>query len=366
MNKLVIFMPSIEGGGVEKNLFIISNYLAKKISDTNLITADKIYNRKFKNINIINPTFDVGLSSSRKFKYVLCFYELIKLIKKDKKITVFAFQANFYCAIICKILFDVNLITRSNSSPSGWSQNFFKRKIFKYLFKLIDCVVVNSLEFKQELKKKFNTNSVCIYNPLNLNQITKLSRKRISFPFFKKKKELKIINIGRFVDQKDHITLLKAMKELHFLDINFKLLVIGKGINLNRMNYFILKNNLNKKIKILNFKTNPYPYLKAADLFVLTSKFEGLPNVLLESLSLKKFVISTNCPTGPSEILSKGKGGILIKIGDYKELAKQIIFYQKNVKQCTLMLEHAIKQLHRFDEKKNLLKYYLTIKKYIF
>ena len=77
MNKLVIFMPSIEGGGVEKNLFIISNYLAKKISDTNLITADKIYNKKFKNINIINPTFDVGLSSSRKFKYVLCFYELI-------------------------------------------------------------------------------------------------------------------------------------------------------------------------------------------------------------------------------------------------------------------------------------------------
>jgi glycosyltransferase involved in cell wall biosynthesis len=209
-------------------------------------------------------------------------------------------------------------------------------------------------------------NSVSIYNPLNLNKITKLSRKKISFPFFDKGKGLKIINIARFVDQKDHITLLKAMRELDFLNINFKLLIIGKGINLNKMNYFILENNLNKKIKILNFKTNPYPYLKAADLFVLTSKFEGLPNVLLEALSLKKFVISTNCPTGPSEILSKGKGGILIKMGDYKELAEQILFYQKNKKQCTLMLKHGIKQLHRFDEKENLLKYYSIIKKYIF
>ena len=359
-------MPSIEGGGVEKNLFIISNYLAKKILNTSLITADKIYNKKFKNIKIINPTFEASTSASRKFKYILCLYELIKLIKKNKKITIFAFQANFYCVIICKILFNVNLITRSNSSPSGWSQNFIKRKIFKYLFTLIDCVIVNSLEFKKELKKKFTVNSTCIYNPLNLIQITELSKKKISFPFFDKKKELKIINIGRFVDQKDHITLLKAMRELHFLNINFKMLIIGKGINLNRMKYFILKNNLKKKIKILNFKSNPYPYLKAADLFVLTSKFEGLPNVLLEALSLKKFIISTNCPTGPSEILSKGKGGILIKIGDYKELANQIIFYKKNIKQCKLMLKHSIKQLHRFDEKENLLKYYFTIKKYIY
>lgn len=366
MTKLVIFMPSIEGGGVEKNLFIIANYLAKKIRNTYIITADKNYNKKFKNINIINPTFYASPSSSRKYKYILCLYELIKLMIKDKKITVFSFQANFYCVIICKIFFNTKLITRSNSSPSGWSKNFLKLKIFKYLFKLIDCVIVNSLEFKKELKKKFHVNSVSIYNPLNLNQITKLSRKKISFTFFDKGKGLKIINIARFVDQKDHITLLRAMRELDFLNINFKLLIIGKGINLNKMNNFIFENNLNKKIKILNFKTNPYPYLKAADLFVLTSKFEGLPNVLLESLSLKKFVISTNCPTGPSEILSKGKGGILIKIGDYKELAKQIIFYRKNIKRCKLMLMHSIKQLHRFDEKKNLLKYYFTIKKYLY
>ena len=67
-----------------------------------------------------------------------------------------------------------------------------------------------------------------------------------------------------------------------------------------------------------------------SDLFILSSIFEGLPNVLLESLALNRFIISSNCPTGPSEILSYGKGGILFKIGDYKDLGKKIIFYKKN------------------------------------
>ena len=76
----------------------------------------------------------------------------------------------------------------------------------------------------------------------------------------------------------------------------------------NLMKY-IVKNNLERKVKIIDFKDNPFTYLNKADV-VHTAKFEGLPNVLLEALSLKKFIIATNCPTGPSEILSRGKGVI--------------------------------------------------------
>jgi glycosyltransferase involved in cell wall biosynthesis len=70
---------------------------------------------------------------------------------------------------------------------------------------------------------------------------------------------------------------------------------------------------MNKIVKILNFKKNPFPYLKKADLFLLTSKFEGLPNVLLEAATLKKNIISTDCPTGPREILNNGKYGFYVK-----------------------------------------------------
>ena len=91
-----------------------------------------------------------------------------------------------------------------------------------------------------------------------------------------------------------------------------------------KLKYYIYKNNLDRTVKILNNISNPFPYFIKSDLFVLSSVFEGLPNVLLEALTLKKFVISTNCSTGPSEILLKGKGGILVPIKDYKNLANKI------------------------------------------
>ena len=84
---------------------------------------------------------------------------------------------------------------------------------------------------------------------------------------------------------------------------------------------------MSKMIKILNFKNNPFPYLLRSDLFILSSKFEGLPNVLLEAITLNKFVISTNCSTGPSEILVNGKGGILIPIKNSKKIP-DVIFHK--------------------------------------
>ena len=68
---------------------------------------------------------------------------------------------------------------------------------------------------------------------------------------------------------------------------------------------------------------NPYPIIKETDLFILSSRYEGLPNVLLESLALEKMVISSNCRTGPKEILLNGKGGLLFEVGDYNNYIKK-------------------------------------------
>jgi hypothetical protein len=122
-------MPSIEGGGVEKNLMIIANFLANKIGNLSLITVSKIYKSKFDNkINFIS-TKNNWDRFGRKIKYLIALYLLLKeIIKNDNKV-VFAFQANIYCIILCK-LFNTKIIVRSNSSPSGWSKNFIKKYYF--------------------------------------------------------------------------------------------------------------------------------------------------------------------------------------------------------------------------------------------
>ena len=361
--KLIIFMPSIEIGGVEKNLFIISNYLGNKFKNTILITASKSHNSKFKNLRIINPTTNTKQLSSRRLTYFYCIVELIKILIKDKNYLVLAFQANLYCTLICKF-FKTKIIIRSNSSPSGWALTYFRKKIFSLLLKLPDQIIVNSKEFKKEYKEKFKISTVCIYNPLNKEYIKKKSREKINNNFFKNYNNLKIIFIGRLVDQKDPQTFIRALKIIQN-KINYRCFIIGKGIYFNEIKNYIKLNKMQKNIKLLGWKNNPFNYLKSSDLLVLSSRFEGLPNVIMEAISLKKFVISSNCKTGPREILDNGIGGFLYNVGDYKGLAKKIIFFSKNRKICNKKINHAYKRLNRFDQKKNLKLYHKIILKII-
>ena len=130
-------------------------------------------------------------------------------------------------------------------------------------------------------------------------------------------------------------------------------------------NKHVKKNKINNKVKFINFTQNPYPLIDQSDLLILSSKYEGLPNVLLEALALKKFVISSKCPTGPKEILLNGKGGLLFKVGDYAELKEKISYYLDNKKICKSMLNNAINKLGRFDYNTNLEKYLFTVKRFI-
>ena len=94
----------------------------------------------------------------------------------------------------------------------------------------------------------------------------------------------------------------------------------------------------------------------------MTSKFEGLPNVLIEAQMMKKFIISSNCPTGPKEILMNGDAGYLFKNNNYKDLKKNIIrFIQKNSVDIKNKIKIGYKNLYRFEEKTNLEKYYKEI-----
>jgi glycosyltransferase involved in cell wall biosynthesis len=359
--KLIIFMPSIEFGGVEKNLFIISNYLSEKLQKVSLITISKKHKNKFhskiKIICLKNNTWD---STPKRIKFFVCLCLLFAEILKNRNVTVLCFQGNIYCTLLCKLL-KIKIIVRSNSSPSGWSQNFIKKILYKKILNLADKIIVNSLEFKKELKTKFNLNATCIYNPLNTKKVKELSKIKIKNNFFKRN-FINIINIGRFTEQKDHLTLLRSINLLKN-KIKIKLLIIGGGVNKSKILRYIKLKKLSRIVKVKNFTNNPYPFIKAADLFVLTSRFEGLPNVLLEAITLNKFIISSNCPTGPKEILTNNKGGLLFRVGDYVALSKKILFFVNNIKVCNKKILYAKSKLYRFDSEVNLNNYLKLVKR---
>ena len=353
-------MPSIGIGGVEKNFFIISNFFGKKFKKTTVITTSSESENKFvRNINFISYN-KINLSKfSRRLKFffglLLLFFEIIK----NKNNLVISFQANIYCLYLCKIL-GTKIIIRSNSAPQGWSNNYLKNIIYKHALSIADKVIVNSEEFRKSLKKKFNIDAICIYNPLDKANIINKSKKEIFLPFFKKK-YFNFINVARFVDQKNHIVLLKAFLKLKNI-INFRLLLIGEGDKENEIKNFIKNNKLEKMILIKKNIKNPYPFIKKSDIFVLSSNYEGLPNVLLEAIALNKFIISSKCPTGPTEILDNGKGGLLFGVDNSDDLVRKIIFFTTNKKKCLQKKIFAKKRIGRFDFNSNLNKYLNLVK----
>ena len=356
MNKqLLVFNPSIEDGGVEKNLFLITNYLANKRIDITVISSDKNQRNKFnKNVKFSYPK-NVNFKNSGKYKKY--FYSLIVLFKKiisTRDVVVLSFQANIYTILICKI-FNIKVIVRLNTAPQGWGHNFFKYQIYKFFIRRADGVIVNSLHFKNEIKLRYNVTSQLILNPFDFEYIKLLSNKKISKVF--PNKTLKLINVGRLTDQKDQMLLLKAINLIKN-KLKIYLIIIGKGENYAQLKNYIYEKKLHNHVRLLGYKNNPFKYIKQADIFLLSSKYEGSPNVLVEALILKKYIISTNCPTGPKEILINKKIGKLFNVGDYMALSKLLLnFTKKNIT--------PNKYLDTYKKETNCEKYLKYIKKFI-
>ena len=145
----------------------------------------------------------------------------------------------------------------------------------------------------------------------------------------------KILSVGSLIEQKDHKTLINAFNIIS-KKINAELVIIGEGHLFKELTNQINKLKLSNKIKILPFTTNLEKFYRDADLFVLSSQWEGFGNVIVESLEQGTPVVSTDCQSGPSEILTSKKYGELVPINNEKSLSNAILYslnkkYNKNI-----------------------------------
>ena len=157
-----------------------------------------------------------------------------------------------------------------------------------------------------------------IYNPFDFDEILQKSQEPIEgIP-----KEPYIINVARFsLVQKRQDVLLQAYKKA---DIPQKLVLLGAGDDEKKIHFLIKELDLENRVLLPGFSKNPYAWIKHADLFVLSSDFEGFGRVLAESLAVGTPVVSTHCPYGPDEILKEDLSLFLSPPGDVNALSKNI------------------------------------------
>lgn len=133
-----------------------------------------------------------------------------------------------------------------------------------------------------------------------------------------------IITVGTLKTQKDHATLIRAFALLPE-EVNAKLTILGEGPLRGELEALIRNLGLESRISMPGFVLDPYPWYQTADLFVLSSRWEGFGNVIVEAMECGVPVVSTDCQSGPSEILLDGKVGRLVPVGDARALADAMI-----------------------------------------
>lgn len=220
-----------------------------------------------------------------------------------------------------------------HASIKNWYEKESKiRRLEKRLEKYGKVVTICD-EMKNETGKllpNIKNKLVRIYNPFNFDRIKNLADdyENINMSLYN---QAYIISIARLtLHQKDFFTLIKGFKLVKKYGFKEKLYILGDGPDKEKIQKMISEEKMENEIFLLGNIKNPYPWIKNSKMLVHSSKYEGLPTVLIESLILDKIVISSRCPTGPSEILENGEIGFLYEIGDYRKLSELITENLKN------------------------------------
>ena len=197
----------------------------------------------------------------------------------------------------------------------------------KVLYPLADAVVAVSQGVADDLEKNAGIPSSLlrvIQNPVITPEIVDLADQPVGHPWFIQENVPIIVAAGRLTRQKDFPTLLRA-----FALVRQKrpchLVILGEGRDRVMLKSLAAELGIRNEVYFPGFVENPYAYMSKAALFVLSSRWEGSPNVLTEALALGTPVVSTDCPSGPREILANGRYGTLVPIGDQESLARAIL-----------------------------------------
>lgn len=354
---LIIFHPYSNIGGADLSISKLINNLDHKKYKIEFVCLNqqKILRYTSKKIKIHL------IKSSRTLFSIFKVRNIIKKnLKSDFKKVIFLSNQNFANIIsyfitvglekkLKKIIIERNHISELYNYFSV--KDFITKGLIKILMKFtynnFDSIVGNSYELSRDLSSFIKLKVLNISNPVTFYEKKKK---------FSKKNQGKILNIGRLEKQKDQMTLINAIKLVR-KHRDIKLTIIGHGSEYENLNNEIIRFKLKKNIKILRKISNPKKFYLNSDLLISSSIYEGFPNVIVESLCYGVPVISSNCKSGPKEILMASHGPDIFSTGNYQELSQKILDHFKNPSRLNKKCQKIKKNLKKLNLKNYIKKY---------
>ena len=367
--KISIFINSIAGGGAERVVSLLLNEL-KTDMDIYLVLLNKKIEYDIPDGQKIfcfnQPEKENGIIKIIKLPYLALRYKHFCTKNKIETSLSFLKRANYINCLSRIYGSDSKIIISERTYLSnylkfiGKSGEISGRYLTKWLYPKAKLIITNSSLIKTDLQKNFNihTKFQLIHNPINLTAIQHAGNENGNSSLFT---TFTFISVGGFRREKNYELLIDAFYRIK--DLDCKLILIGRGDQENKLKHKVKYLELENRVIFPGFDNNPYKYLSKANCFVLSSNFEGFPNSIQEALACNLPVISTDCQSGPREILAPETDinkilendieisgyGILVPVNNAYQLARAMRLIYNDTKLQKDLRKKAFERANDFD-----------------
>ncbi len=333
--RIGIFLPGLYDGGAQRAMLNLASGFISHGYAVDLVLAEAegpFMSQVPASVRLVE--LNKKHRSSRRALYSLP--ALIKYIRTEKPAGIVS-SLNYtniiavWAKLLAGVPFRLVLSEQNTFSVEITQFPYYARWIFqkfmKFTYPRADVITTVSAGVADDLAKTLKIprdRVTVIFNPIITPELQQKKEQPIENPWFVDNHTPVILAMGRLTKQKGFDILIRAFGEVK-KQRSARLMILGEGEDRQAMTTLIKETGLEEDVSLPGYVSNPYPYMKNAAMFVLSSRWEGLPTVLAEALSCGIPLVATDCPSGPREILRGGMYGQLVPVGDAKALADAII-----------------------------------------
>ncbi len=337
--RITFVIGSLEAGGAQRVLILLSEGLMKHAHKVTVLTINGVENDCF---SLPDAVERKALNLSTRWQVLLKFSKLRAAILSTKPDVIVSFiELVNIITLLSTIGLNIPVVVSERSAPEDLETRVFWNWMRGWVYLFASRIIVQSQGALDYFLPAFRGKAIIIYNPVVSPPEMSFSQETLPRPL--------ILSVGRLheVKQFDHlITAFAMLKDKH---PNWILTIVGDGplkIELEKLGQDL---KLGDRLYLPGYLKSPYGVLMQADLFVMTSRVEGFPNALCEAMACGLPVISTDCPSGPREIIRDGVDGILVQNDDIPALSSAMDHLMSNEAERKRLASRSIEIVKRFD-----------------